>query len=92
MTTFENTPLVFEDKDYEFFEKEFGLDREAIDALSDDGLNELYDKCCDIEIDETGNAGNNPLSERGEMAVRLVDLIHGPYDSTEYDAAMAADD
>jgi hypothetical protein len=55
--------------------------------LDDNGLGDLYDECCEVEIEE---AGNEPLSERGKMAVYLVDLIHGPYDSTEYDAEMAA--
>jgi hypothetical protein len=86
VTTLEKTPLVFTDEDYAFIEREFGLNREAVNSLDDNGVGDLYDECCEIEMAE---AGNEPPSERCEMAVRLVDLIHGPYDSTEFDAEMA---
>ncbi|MDR2042850.1 MAG: hypothetical protein LBQ15_00475 [Clostridium sp.] len=89
MNTLVNTPLAFKDKDYSFIESEFGLSRETVNALSDDGLVDLYEKCCEVEIDETSRAGDRSLTERGDMAVRLVNLIHGPYDSTEYDREMA---
>jgi hypothetical protein len=89
MMTFEGTPLVFNDEDYAFIRREFGLDRKAVGDLDDNSLDDLYEKCCDIEVTETIAAGNNDLSERGKTAVRLVDLIHGIYDSTEFDKEMA---
>jgi hypothetical protein len=92
MTTFEGTPLIFADNDYAFMNHELGLSREVIDALDEDGLSDLYDKLCEIEIDETIKHLDDELSERGEMAVHLIDVIHGPYDSTEFDAEMADND
>ena len=84
--------MIFSDSEYDFLQREFGLDRASVDKLDNDGLSELQDECFEIEGQEINAVGNNELSERGKTAVRLVDLIHGPYDSSEYDAEMAAMD
>jgi len=81
----------FTENDYVFFKNEFNLDRAEIDAMDDDAQDSLYAKCLDIELEETPDSGGE-LSDRGEMAVRLVDLIHGPYDSAEFEAEMAEGD
>ena len=84
--------MEFSDKDYKFLKAEFGLDKESVDSLTDDELIKLQDECFEIEGEEVVKAGNGELSERGEIATRLVDVIHGPYDSSEFDAEMAGDD
>jgi hypothetical protein len=73
----------FTDNDYKFFNDEFGFDRSAIDTMESDEQSDLYDKCLEIELAETPGSNNETMSERGQAAVRLVDLIHGPYDSEE---------
>jgi hypothetical protein len=85
----------FSEDEEKFLKSEFGLTVEQVFAMSEDELDNLYDNCCQIEIDEACTAiddGDRELSERGKSAVRLVDLIHGPYDSTEFDAEMAEED
>jgi hypothetical protein len=91
MTTLVKTPLVFTDKDYNFIKAEFGLAREEVDRLDAIGIEDLYEKCCEVEIAEAPT-GDDHISPRGADAVHLVDLIHGPYDSTEFDAEMAEDE
>jgi len=77
----------FTDSDYKFIAKEFGLNRLEVDSLDETGIDELYNQCCSVEIDEAYIAcatDDDALSDRGKMAVRLVDLIHGSYDEDDY--------
>lgn len=67
--------MIFTNVQYVFLEKEFGLSNESINQMDNDAFGDLYDKVCDIEIDETCKAGNNPLTERGETAVEIVDIM-----------------
>jgi hypothetical protein len=80
--------MSFMDSDLAFLKTEFGLDEAAVLAMGDDELLSLQEKCFDIEVEETLKHIYEDLSERGKTAVRLVDLIHGPYDSAEFDAEM----
>ena len=43
----------------------------------------LTEECAAIEVEETIKAGDGELSQRGVMAVEMVDLIHGPYSEDE---------
>jgi regulator of sigma D len=78
----------FKQKDYDFIKKEFGFSKDELTSFDDAQMQGLYDELREIEIDETMKHIDEELSERGKMAVRLVDLIHGPYDSTEFDEEM----
>jgi len=65
----------FNNKHLAFLKNEFDLDEESIGAKNDDELDDVYNLICDIEIDETCKAGNNDLSERGETAVEIVNIM-----------------
>lgn len=59
-----------------FIQSEFGIDKEQLEAMSEDELyDEVYDKCCDIEVETTCEAGDKELSERGKIAESLVTLL-----------------
>lgn len=61
----------------DFIEQEFGYTKEAIAAMSDDEIDELYDQIADIEVDETVDAdrGGRDLTERGKTAEGIVTVI-----------------
>lgn len=59
------------DEQAKFLKEEYGVD--DVNALSDAAYNELYDKLCDIEVDETCKAIDSEiLSDLGMMAEGLV--------------------
>jgi len=55
-----------------FLKENFGVD--DVDALSDEDYDELYEKLCEIEVNEVCKAdnGNSPLSEYGNNATDVV--------------------
>lgn len=59
----------------DFIQTEFGHDPDALGVLEDDDIDRLYDRLCDIEIEETMAAGDGELSERGKMAESIVSVI-----------------
>ena len=61
----------------DFIEQELGYTREAISAMSDDEIDELYDQIADIEVDETVDADRDgrDLTERGKTAEGIVTVI-----------------
>ena len=61
----------------DFIEQEFGYTKEAIAAMSDDEIGELYDQIADIEVDETVDADRDgrDLTERGKTAEGIVTVI-----------------
>ena len=69
--------MEFTEKYLKFIHKEFGIDNESAVALTDDQLDDLYDKVCDIEVEEakSANDGDGVLSKRGQVATELVDYI-----------------
>lgn len=61
----------------DFIEQEFGYTKEAIAAMSEDEIDELYDQIADIEVDETVDADRDgrDLTERGKTAEGIVTVI-----------------
>ncbi len=59
----------------DFIQAEFGHDPDALGVLEDDDIDRLYDRLCDIEVEETMAAGDGELSERGKMAESIVSII-----------------
>jgi len=57
-----------------FLEKELGLTLEALNALDEDGLEEVYNKCANIEIAESMNYPDRE-TERCRIASEIVDLL-----------------
>jgi hypothetical protein len=65
----------FSDAQFAFLNKEFGLNKEKVIQMDSEALDDLYEKICEIEIAETINADDDPLSGRGKMAVELVNAL-----------------
>lgn len=59
----------------DFIQTEFGHDPDALGVLEDDDIENLYDRLCDIEVEETMAAGDGELSERGKMVESIVSVI-----------------
>lgn len=62
----------------DFIKFELGIDEGEIGELDDDAISDMYDKLCDIEVDETAAANeerNGQYSERERMVEGIVTLI-----------------
>lgn len=57
-----------------FLLQEFALSQERFMALSEDDLDELYDRLCEIEHAETPS-NNSPLTARGSMVEYIVTIV-----------------
>ena len=71
----------------DFIEVEVGVDKEAIEKMSDQKFSDLYDTICDIEVEETMKSedeGTEP-SEREKMAENIVTLLGNELYSQEDD-------
>lgn len=69
--------MIFNKKQVDFLKKEFGLEFEpdVNVALTFKDWIKITDDTFEIEADELLTAGkNNPLSERGEIAVSIIDM------------------
>lgn len=67
------------EKQAAFVKKELGLTEEEFFIRKEKDREGLIDECAAIEAEETVKVGDGDLSQRGVMAVELVDFIHGPY-------------
>ena len=65
----------FSNKHYEFFVKEFEINKTALNKMTKDKLEDLYEDVVQIEIVETIEADDNALSQRGETAVEIVNIM-----------------
>ena len=57
-----------------FILQEFALSQECFLAMTEDDLDDLYDRLCDIEHEETPS-NNSPLTERGYMVEYIVTMV-----------------
>lgn len=75
----------------DFIKQEFGYTKEAVEDMSDEEIDELYDQIANIEVDETVDADRNgcDLTERGKTAEGIVTVIgnelYRPDDEPEYE-------
>jgi hypothetical protein len=60
---------------YELLAKELGIDKATLDEMTEKEFESLYEKVCEIEIAETFDADDEPLSQRGETAVEIVNIM-----------------
>ena len=60
-----------------FIESELGFDADAILAMNDDAVLDMYDKICNIEIEETmtSDSRDGEYSNREKMAEGIVTSI-----------------
>ena len=58
-----------------FIEAELGGSRSDVGNMSDEEIAAMYDRICDIEVNETIDANEGDLSERGKMAERIVTIL-----------------
>lgn len=63
----------------EFLEDSFGIHVDELDSFTEEQYDELYDRLCDIEVEETIKADDEPLSGRGRMASDLVTILGEVY-------------
>ena len=68
-----------DDGQFEFIKKEFGVEKDAVLSMSESEIDDLYEKICDIEVHEAVAAGNDPVSERGEIAASIVTILGAIY-------------
>ena len=70
------------EEEADFFSNELSTDLgETRNFNTDtDTANEIIRHFFSIEAEEVLKTNNNELTRRGKMAVRLIDIIHGPYE------------
>ena len=87
--------FAFTDKHYEFLAKEFNTDKCALSKMTESELDDFYEEILQIEITETIDADDNPLTERGETAVEIVNIMAdalGYVQDDEWEAFLNEDD
>jgi len=57
-----------------FLYQEFSMSENDFLAMTEDDLDDLYDKLCDIEVAETPS-DDSPLTERGKMVESIVTIV-----------------
>jgi hypothetical protein len=69
----------FTERQKVFLKTEFGMDADDAAKMGSDALGGLYGEICGVEIYEAMEAdgGNGDSSERGDIAVELVDKFAG---------------
>lgn len=65
---------MFNKEQADFIRHELGYEVEGVD-LNDETLSAIQDAAFDVEIEETIKAGDNELSNRGELAAGIVTLL-----------------
>ena len=79
-----------------FLCKEFALTEMEFLTMTEDDLDDLYDKLCDIEHAETPS-DDSPLTDRGEMVESIVTIVGNyfaeklGYDDEEFDDFLNED-
>ena len=63
------------DKQINFIAEECNINADDIESLDEDSAYEIYECICDIEVEETLNAGDDELSERGKVAEKIVTFV-----------------
>lgn len=76
---------ILSEEQLDFISSELGCDMDALSKMDDDAVDDLYDRICDIEVEETVAADDNELSDRGKMAVGIVTVIGNELYSQEDD-------
>ena len=61
----------------QFIKDELGFNADAIRAMDDSAIDDMYDKICDIEVAETvaSESGDGAYSDREQTAEEIVTLI-----------------
>lgn len=67
------------DKQLEFLKSEFNIGNSDIEKMSHDEIGVLYEKIADIEIEESVKCQDSKMSERGDIAISLVDYLCNKY-------------
>lgn len=82
----------------DFICKEFSVTEDQFKEMTEEQLDELYDKLCDIEIEEVPDEGGQ-ATERGEMVASIVTIVGnffarelGYDDGDDFDNFLAEED
>jgi len=86
-TSPEDVIVNIDDADATFLQDDLEIDMQGVRTLKCDTetANHLIRMCFEIEAEEVLKADGEELSQRGEKAVYLINLLHGSYDSIEFD-------
>ena len=91
-----NAVKLLSDTQLKFISDEFGLTKSKLFKQTEVQLDELYDKLCDIEVEETMNSNDGVLSERGDVASSIVTVLgneiaksQGDWDEEAYEKDLA---
>ncbi len=70
--------IKFTEQQAVFLSKEFGIDVLANKEINIDrkDLSDIFNRCCDIEEEESIKHVDDEMSERGDIAIKIVDLIY----------------
>ena len=72
-----------------FLQKDIGISVDNFKSMSYDELDALVnDKLMWIECDGVDDNLPNGITEEGKLAAEIIDIIYGPYDSTEINEEM----
>ena len=88
----DDVDLTISDEQAKFLLNELGIDMgDYRQFRSDvDTANEVIRQCFEIESEEISKSNDDSLSERGELATKLINTIHGPYKNSISKEEMAA--
>lgn len=75
MNILEKAVRLLSDVQLKFIRDEFGVSEDDLLQKTEDELDELYDRLCEIEIDETMSCDDGKLSERGDTASSIVTVL-----------------
>jgi hypothetical protein len=79
----DNVSVSLDDDSSLFLKSELDIEIGALSRFEsgEDVANEVIRQCFVIESEEVLKSDDGELSERGKMAARLIDFIHGPYNA-----------
>lgn len=86
----QNAIKTLDDDQISFLLKEINISKESLFDMAEDELRNVFDRMCDIEIDETCNA-TDEISERGETAAGIVTVISNAIQKSEEEEGVEDD-
>ncbi len=63
----------------DFLKKEFGIEASDLPSMSSNQINDLYEKLCNVEVEEALDHGDNPQYPKLAVAADTVDYIYNTY-------------
>ena len=88
----DDVDVMINDEQAKFISDELGIDMGDYRQFSSDvdTANEVIRLCFEIESEEILKSNDDTLSARGELATKLINTIHGPYENAVNKEEMEA--